>query len=368
MNSDAKFQKFLQSFKQPSGAKDVVHGAFIREGTMAAFPLCFPGASSPIPLDESHITALALGWDGFVYGGTSGRAAHLFVGMFRGATGAVFDMGVVEGAQTCSAVVCFADRVAACVNDVSQGWIVTAPLQKPPFDLLQEWGFIRVPFRILPPPVPGERILHAVSLCDGRRLLGMTEHHVFQTDVESGEVRILADVPGRGRLVVTGAGILGPDEPPYLWRFDGVELVRRAVRLPDGDWNGAPAYWTHCEHHRRAFTADDSGRIVVVEDGAGKGLPEGQAPLTPVGPLAATPDGRVFGACGRGIANFFRLDARTGEAVNLGAAVSVIERRRYGYEFGDAVVGRDGEIYWGENDNLGHLWLYFPPCPSPARQ
>jgi len=23
-------------------------------------------------------------------------------------------------------------------------------------------------------------------------------------------------------------------------------------------------------------------------------------------------------------------------------------------------VGRDGEIIWGENDDLGHLWLYFP--------
>jgi hypothetical protein len=40
--------------------------------------------------------------------------------------------------------------------------------------------------------------------------------------------------------------------------------------------------------------------------------------------------------------------------------VSVIQQRRYGYCFGDAVTGRDGEIIFGENDNLGHLWLYFP--------
>ena len=24
------------------------------------------------------------------------------------------------------------------------------------------------------------------------------------------------------------------------------------------------------------------------------------------------------------------------------------------------VTGRDGEIIFGENDDLGHLWLYFP--------
>ena len=41
-------------------------------------------------------------------------------------------------------------------------------------------------------------------------------------------------------------------------------------------------------------------------------------------------------------------------------AASVFNRRRYGYVFGDAVVGRDGEIIFGENDDLGHVWLYFP--------
>jgi len=45
---------------------------------------------------------------------------------------------------------------------------------------------------------------------------------------------------------------------------------------------------------------------------------------------------------------------------DLGVAVSVLERRRYGYLFGDAVVGRDGQIVFGEDDDLGHLWLYFP--------
>ena len=45
---------------------------------------------------------------------------------------------------------------------------------------------------------------------------------------------------------------------------------------------------------------------------------------------------------------------------NLGVAVSVLERRRYGYVFGDAVTGRDGQIIFGEDDDLGHLWLYFP--------
>ena len=69
---------------------EIVHGTFMKEGTMAAFPTCFPGATIPIPADESHITALDVSSDGMIYGGTSGRATHLFVGMFHGVTGIVF--------------------------------------------------------------------------------------------------------------------------------------------------------------------------------------------------------------------------------------------------------------------------------------
>jgi len=28
---------------------EIVHGSFVKEGTMVAFPTCFPGASTPIP-------------------------------------------------------------------------------------------------------------------------------------------------------------------------------------------------------------------------------------------------------------------------------------------------------------------------------
>ena len=82
--------------------------------------------------------------------------------------------------------------------------------------------------------------------------------------------------------------------------------------------------------------------------------------LAPVYCMAATFDGRVFGSCGSGIAKMFCYDPGRREITNLGAAVSLFERRRYGYVFGDAVTGRDGEIVFGEDDDGGHLWLYFP--------
>src|SRR5215510_11541695 len=117
---------------------EIVHGTFVKEGMMAAFPTCFPGASVPIPADESHITALDRTADGIIYGGTSGRATHLFVAMFHGVTGAVFDRGTVPDANSCSAICCGQTRFAACVNGPDGGRIVSGALQSLPFDLIQE--------------------------------------------------------------------------------------------------------------------------------------------------------------------------------------------------------------------------------------
>jgi hypothetical protein len=80
--------------------------------------------------------------------------------------------------------------------------------------------------------------------------------------------------------------------------------------------------------------------------------------------MAVTLDGRVFGTCGTGISRIFSYEPDTREITNMGTAVSMIERRRYGYEFGDVVIGRDGQIIFGEDDDLGHLWLYFPSIPK----
>ena len=142
---------------------EIVHGTFMKEGTMVAFPTCFPGASIPIAADESHITALDITGDGIVYGGTSGRAAHLFVAMFHGVTGVVFDLGTIAGADQCVAIGCGGSRFAACVNGPGGGRVITGGLQGLPFDLIQEWGFSRPPLKDLG-KVNDEPIVHACSI------------------------------------------------------------------------------------------------------------------------------------------------------------------------------------------------------------
>ncbi|MFH1009134.1 MAG: hypothetical protein V1800_16795 [Candidatus Latescibacterota bacterium] len=349
---------------------EIVHGTFVKEGTMVAFPTCFPGVTTPIVSDESHITALDVTAEGMVYGGTSGRLTHLFVGMFHGVTGMIFDLGTVEGADHCAAICCGRTKFVACVNGSDGGRLITQDLQNLPFDLIQEWGFERQPFQDLGQVVAGERIVHAVADRSKQIVIGATEGHLFVLDLKTEKVTVSGEIRAHARLALgSHGGIFGLDEGDCLWRYEVPtgRIVRKTVRLPEGEWGTGPLMWARDTQSGLLYTADGAGNLFSFGEKEGFSTRLGRTPVAPVGPMAVTLDGRVFGTCGAQLSRLFGYDPSRGEVADLGVPVSVIERRRYGYTFGDAVVGRDGEILFGEEDDLGHLWLYFPKiAPTPC--
>ncbi|MFH1743419.1 MAG: hypothetical protein ABIH23_30820 [bacterium] len=342
---------------------EIVHGAFVKEGKMAAFPTCFPGVTVPIIADESRITALDIAPDGLVYGGTSGRKSHVFVGMFHGVTGAVFDMGALEAKENCTAVCCSEKNVVVCANGADGGSIFAHQLQTLPFDLIQEWAFSRHPFNDLGTIGKGERIAHAVTDRARTKAIGISEKHLFTVDLEHPQVNVVAEISGRGRVALGPKGcVYGMDDGDTLWCFDpmGEQFSRSAVPLPEGDWDGLSHQWAMDTGRGILYVADAAGRLFSFDAVKGFSRSLGQVIAAPVYAMAVTFDGRLFGICGEGIGRLFCYRPKCGELTDLGVPVSVIERRRYGYSFADAVVGRDGEIIFGEDDNQGHLWLYFP--------
>ncbi len=346
---------------------EIVHGTFMKEGTMVAFATCFPGVTVPIVADESHITALDVAADGLVYGGTSGKLTHAFVAMFHGVTGIVFDLGTMDGATQCAAVCCGKSGFVACVNGPRGGRVLSHAPQGLPFDLLQEWGFGRSEFQDLGQPVKGERIVHAVATRSRRQVVGVTRHHLFVVDFDGMKVNVVGEVGGAGRLGVgTKGGVYGPDEDDSLWRYDpkAGTIKRRAVKLPNTTWHADRMTWARDPHSGQLYTADAEGQLFAFNGVKGFSDPLGRTRLAPVGPMAVTLDGRVFGFCGHEISRMFCYDPARSELTDIGVAASVIERRRYGYVFGAAVTGRDGQIFFGEDDDLGHLWLYFPRIRS----
>lgn len=361
--SDTKRRKYDMNSPEAKALTDeIVHGTFTKEGMMAAFPTCFPGASIPIPADESHITALDISGDGMIYGGTSGRATHLFVGIFHGVTGIVFDLGMPAGADHCAAVCCAKSKVVSCVNGPGGGRIVATSYQGLPFDLIQEWGFGRPSIDDWG-KVDGERIVHAIADSAKTSVVGTTTRSLFVVDIGKGKSEVIGDAPGKGRIALGSKGsIFGKDVDDSLWRYDPAarKLARQAVKLPTGTWETAPLTWARDARNGLLYTADSEGNLFSLDEERGFSAALGRTLLAPVGPMAVTHDGRVFGFCGPEMAKMFCYNPATRTVSNLGVAVSILERRRYGYVFGDAVTGRDGQIFFGEDDDLGHLWLYFP--------
>lgn len=339
---------------------------FVREGTMIAFPTCMPGMTTPIPHEESRITALDINADGFVYGGTSGPRAHLFAGAFHQLTGIVLDVGVVAGATRTAAVCCGTSRTIAFVNGERGGRAIAIPPIRLAQDWSQEWGLDPTALEDLGECVAGEAVVDAVCVAGQNSVVGATTRHLFTMDIDSGKITTVGEVAGGGRLGLGRSGIFGHGGGATLWRYEisSGHIEHGGVRLPPGDWN-EPLRWARERDSGLLYMADDSGKLFVFDDSKGfRAL--GKAPLAPVGPMAATGDGRLIGVCGTGIANLFCCDTRSGSVKNLGVVAAVLQERRYGYQFGAAITGPEGEIMFGEDDNSGHLWLYFPRIAANA--
>ncbi|RPJ59806.1 MAG: hypothetical protein EHM23_12770 [Acidobacteria bacterium] len=342
--------------------REVREATFTKEGMMVAFPTCFPGMTTAIVPDESRITSLDVTPAGVVFGGTSGYRAHLFAAGFHGIMGIVFDLGIVEDATECVAVCCGKTHFAAFVNGPGGGRAIQAPLVRMDSDLIQEWGFQRPTLKDLGQCAAGEPVVHAVADPQSNLIVGTTTKHVFRLSLTTGRIQIVGEAPAGGKLARASArGIVGRDSERTLWHFDvRTSTFRRgALQLPEGEWK-QPLSWARDTQSGVLYTADGAGQLYSFDERTGFSRPLGQVPVAPVGPMAVTLDGRVFGFCGEEMARLFCLEPERKKVTPLGGAASVIERRRYGYVFGDAVTGRDGEIIFGENDNGGHLWLYFP--------
>ncbi len=348
--------------------REIRTGTFTREGTMVAFPMCFPGETVPIVHDESRITALDVAPEGTIYGGTSGRQTHIFAANFHGLSGIVFDIGALPEAVQCVAVCLGSTRIVAFANGPRGGRAFATRALPLTQDFIQEWSFARPAIEDLGECVPGESVAHAVADASRSVAVGITSGHLFTVDFESGKPQLAAEASAGGRLAVaSNGGVFGRDGERHLWKFDSKSrtIERSAVQLPDGGWNH-PLVWARDPRNGMLYTADRDGRLFSFDERRGFNGPLGRTPLTPVGPMAVTLDGRVFGFCGLEMAKMFSFDPVRREVSNLGVAASVLEHRRYGYVFGDAVTGRDGEIIFGEEDDGGHLWLYFPRIRATA--
>lgn len=358
-----------------------------------------------IPPGESAVTALAIGADGCLYGGTTGERAHLFV--LDPKWGAVFPLGHLpretsiyhslaagpDGFLYIGTSLAREGRIEERGKDVLESYAVYKGGHIYRFDPKKERDSrVRMqtpdPHRPLPfaddlgSPVPGEGI---VSLVMGEgRLYGMTfpNGHFFVLDLQSGKAEDLGAVcagplfeepfksvpralakDARGRI--WGAGDFGA-----LFHYDpasGKIVAHPEVRLPaelgreyktvlDAAIPGPDGSIYGGTSDGFLFRLDPETTTVV-----NLGKPQWQYRIRG---LAFTRSGDLFGVGGErgGAARMFVLRKNGGGYENLG--LLDVNRMPYyawlAYEAESMIAGPDGTIFIGESDRISHLYLLFP--------
>ncbi len=379
----------------PGLGRSLLHQGYVTEGQMVAMALGFRGMCMPIPADEAYVTALCIDERQVVYGGTGGRQAHLFAAMTFGLTGVAIDMGVLqEDARVTSTMVAKDGRVYATTAPgaplpmpdppgyppAGEGALYVHEPEHLPADLIHEWHIFKTPAEKLCVPLEDEGIACAVMAGDDR-IVGIGERTgtLFRYHIERKEVEVLGPVDDHGlfsrTLVVTRNGdVYGTGALGALWCLTTYSHAPRKLSLRIPSVAGR-----EMRNQADSFALDPRTGLIYgggTADGVLFVIDPQKYTVRSLGKptcyrgargLAVTNDGRLFGMSGRrgDIAHLFCYDPRTPELRDLGLVASVLEERAFGYEFSCAVAGRDGQIFFGEHDRGGHLWLYCPAVKAP---
>lgn len=213
---------------------------------------------------------------------------------------------------------------------------------------------------------------------DGRTVYGLTQDgRLFRLEAGAGSVEQIGQADEHGRHecrlgIDTTGRVWGSSGNAELWVYDrgAGEIRHTCIRVPAA---AGRAQHTHVS----AWAADDHTGVLyggTYPDGfvfkllcdEGKAVALGKPTrCDEVACMTVGHDGRLFGIAGAedDLAHLFCYDPAEGSLRDLGIPVSTLTARQYGYHFASAITGRHGEIYFGQNERVNHLWIYCPPVP-----
>jgi ribosomal protein L24E len=334
---------------------------YVRKGTFIAHQLGWEGVTQTLQPDESVINCLDISENGVVYGGTGVRAAHLFESRFTGSVGFIRDLGGQIENAVCAAVCCHKDKVVAFVNDHIGVRVVIynydTPFGADPIQEFWRFDYSAIDIGYI---FKSDNCINAIRDNSREKIIGVTQNTLFSFNVSTRKASEISSLSKPGRLIADSCNdIYGLDDSCYVWRytFANDNLDRRALKLPKGLWNAHDVKMAADKRH--VYISDSEGNVYYFSRNKEISFLF-KTHQKPVSTMVVTPDARIFGFCGTDMQNMFAFDLQNGNYENLGVAVSTHQRVRYGYQFSDSVVGMNGEIFFGESDNSGHLWTYCP--------
>lgn len=353
---------------------------YVREGRVFSRALrMHQSVSAPITPGESGVTALCRGSNSKIYGATSGKRSHMFFYDPSPMADGVVEIGVLEGVRA-------AQRTIAAGHDqrvfVGASEMLDEKAGGPIFvhftqeDYHDEFRGLSGPVEKLVVPVKGECIAVLCSDPNRKSLYGVSSKTgtFFVCDYETKKVRLVGPV-SKDRafsrtLVLDSAGnVFGTHSLGTLFRYspDTGHLEDLGTRIPGVA--GREFY-----NQLDSAVYDPVSRLIYgagTADGVLFSLDPVTLEVRSLGKVIAEPrvramvasqDGRIFGVagCEDGMGHLFCYDRSHHELRDLGIMQTACEVWRRGFEFDAACAGENGELYFGENEWEGHLFLYFP--------
>ncbi|MDD2709160.1 MAG: hypothetical protein PHV34_14330 [Verrucomicrobiae bacterium] len=371
--------------------------AFVSEGHVEVRRLGPSSFVRPIPPGECAITALVRYTGGKIYGGTSGRRAHLFYYDPSPDADVVVDIGVVAEKTRITGMV--AGEKIYIATDGEKGGILYA--YSPCEVLMEKLQVAGMGLReIFDSPVEDQMFHSIVDPChsagkievfkkifhnqgieglvmDEKRkvLYGLSSKQgtLFACDVRSGRVSLKGKVDQleefSRKLAVDGDGVVyGAGCSGRLFRFDPEKGKIEHLDLFLPSLKGRQAYarvdaWAPDARTGVIYGGTVDGIVFVFDPKAGKIICLGK-PIDQMRVRALTigNDGRIFGVGGEPgkCCHLFVYEPCSRQLRDLGFMLAAVETPWYGYEIDCAATGRDGEIYFGENDRISNLFIYHP--------
>ena len=378
---------------------DYEKSAFVTEGHFEVRALNAKEFTTPVPPDESAVTAILAHSSGYLYGATSGPQAHLFFYNPAPDADACADIGVIAPDTQ---VVALAEGADHCVYGLANRAGRMFLFRYTPCGvLLEQKDFSGLGVReVFDLPAEDQLFFSTIDPCHGAGQIDLLDDLALPAEpatdlvadshgdlwmltettgtvlrwnpAEAPSLETLGTIGSMGghspRLLATDDGIFAAGLYGRIYHFSCIsteptQLSCQAPCIKGRELYNRVTAWLPCPVNGEYYGGTIDGLLFSFNPLTGRviclGKPTDQPRITA---LACTA-GRIYGLNGSpdDCAHLFSFDPETRDLRDLGCILARSERPWNGYRCESLVTGKDGTLFLGENDRCGHLFRYFPP-------
>jgi len=343
---------------------------FVSEGSMYSFGLREYLEKPSIPRGESSISALLALKTGNVYGLTCGEKCHLFY--FHSGFGVAHVGPVSEGPVTGAALLQIDEiQILGGWYGQESGGLFRHDVTAESAQGMEQFRGAKTAIEPIALPDGCTGVTALAGPIDGiAYALTTPEGTLVSVDTRNGNTKIVAKIANATPVMVAlpVGKLLGAFAEGQLWEYSPTEDRLTALEAH------AP-----CQKGKRYVAGVQS--LIVGDDGLVYGGTSVDGYLFSYDPITGAVvnigkpnrqsnicalgygyDGKIYGLVGeqQGMSHLFRYDPDHG-FTDLGILGSAFPDYWIAHNLSAMSVGPNGEIFIGENDDISHLFIYYPP-------